>query len=135
MTDQLLLRRQIEPSRRCSRSNDDGAALVPLAVDIQAERTLGEVDFLDRAMHILGPEMLGLFLHVLDKVGTVDTFRKTGEILDKRGDRELPSGLMPPYDERLQIGSRRIDGRSVPGAARADYNDVTHVNKEELPPC
>ena len=57
---------------------------MPFAIDIETEGALGEVDFDDGAVHVFGAEMLGLLLHVLDEIGTVDAFRKAGKVLDER---------------------------------------------------
>ena len=135
MADQLLLGRQIQPARGCSGSDDHGARLMPFAVDVQAERPLRKIDFDDRAVQIFGAEMLGLLLHVLDEIGAVDAFGKAGKVLDERGNRELAAGLMPADNQRLQIRTRRIDGRSVSGAAGANDHNVSHGIQEGLPPC
>ena len=87
---------------------------------------LREIGFEDRAVHILGAEMLRLLLHVLDEIRPVDAFGKAGEILDQRGDGKLAAGLMSADDQRLQIGPGGIDGGSVSGAAGADDHNVSH---------
>ena len=77
-------------------------------------------------MDIFGAEVLGLFLDVFDQLGSVDAFRETGEILDQRGERELPARLMACNDKGFQIGARGIDCGRVSGAARPDDYEISH---------
>ncbi len=99
---------------------------VPFAIDIQAERTLGEINLGDRSVYIFGAEMLGLLLHVLDEIWPIDPFRKAGEILDKRRDGKLTARLMSADNKRLEVCPSGIDGRSVSGTAGADDHNVSH---------
>ena len=62
-----------------------------------------------------GAKTLRLLLHVLDQRRALDPFGKAREIFDFSGNGELAAGLMPFENERLQIGSGRVDCGGVPG--------------------
>ena len=126
VADQLLLVGQIEPARRCAGGNDQRASFQPLVIHFEAEGALGKIGFDDGAVQVLGAEMLGLLLDVLDQDGAVDAFGKSREIFDQRGERELAAGLVSGDDEGLQIGAGGVDGGGVAGAAGADDDHIVH---------
>ena len=119
MADQLLLIRQSQPFCRRAGSDDQRARLVPFAIDIDTKRRHLEIGFEHRAVHVFGPELLGLLLHVLDQVGAVYPARKSREIFDRSGEGELASGLMPDDNQGFQVGSAGINRRRISGASRA----------------
>lgn len=127
MADQLMLIRQSQPSGRSAGGDDQRTGFMPFSVDIQTKRPLGQVRFAHRAMNVLGAEAFGLLFDVFDQVRTLDSVRKTGEILNFGGDGELAARLMSGNHQRFQIGPGRIDSGGVPGAARADNYNVAHA--------
>ena len=126
MADQLLFRRQPEPAGRSAGSHYQGPGFDPLAFHIDAERTSGEFRVLDGTVHVFGPEVLGLLLHVLDQIRAVDPFGKTGEVLHQGRERELSSGFVSADDQRHQIGPGRVDGRGVSGTAGSNDHNISH---------
>src|SRR6266481_1012422 len=87
VADQLLLRGQAQPARRCARGDDQSAGLHPLALDMEPERPLGEIRFMQRAMQEFGAEILRLLLDVFHQIGSKNPVRKAGEVFDQRGER------------------------------------------------
>src|SRR5690348_14054625 len=126
VADQLLFVRQVQPSRRRARSDDQHAGLLPLAIDIQAKRPLRKIGLDHRAVKVFGAEMLGLLPDVLHQHWTIDAFGKSGKILHQRGQRKLAARLMARDHQRLQIGARGVDRRRVPGAAGSDNDHISH---------
>src|ERR1700675_2994717 len=99
-----------------------------MLADVQHQWALAQVNASNVAQHVFGAEALGLLPHVLDQFGALDSIRKAGKVFDQRGDGELAAWLVALDDERLEIGARAIKRRSVPGAARADDDDVADVH-------
>ena len=126
VADELLLVGEVEPARRRARGNDERAGFEPLVIHFEAEGALGKVGFDDRAVQVIGAEVLGLLLDVFHQHGAVDALGKSWEIFDQRGERELAAGLVSSDHEGFQIGSRGVDGGGVSGAAGADDDDVVH---------
>ena len=89
MTNQRLLAGQSQPSRRSSAGNNQCARMNALFADINCKRALAEIgtDYVPEL--ILSTEAPGLLAHILNQFGTLDAFRKTGEILHQGGQREL----------------------------------------------
>jgi len=116
------------PSHRAEASSGDdhGASLFPCAVDINAERALRKVGFLNGAPTVLRAEALRLLLHVLDQFGAEDAFGEAREILDLGRDRELPARFMPDHHQRIQPCAGRIDRGGIACAARARMITVSH---------
>src|SRR5260370_15543466 len=126
VADQFLLRWQAEPAGRCAGGDNQRPGLDPLFLDVQPEGPPGEVSLEQRAIQEFGAEILRLLLHVLHQLRTVDAFRKSRKVFDKSGHGQLAAGLVPLDNQWLQIGSGRIDGGRISGAARADDYNVTH---------
>ncbi len=93
MPDELLLRGQTQPSRRRPRSDDQCASLHPVLIHVQPEGALGKVRIEQIAVHVLCAKILRLLLYALDQNGSIDPFRKAGEVLDQRGERQLAPGM------------------------------------------
>ena len=73
------------------------------------------------------PKCWACCLDVFDQIGAVDAFRKSREVLDQRGQRELAAWLVAGHDKGFQIRARGIHGSGISGAARADNNHISHV--------
>src|SRR5260370_23421308 len=81
-------------------------------------------------MHELGAKILRLLLHVFHQLRPIDAFRKSRKVLNQGGYGKLPACLVALDNQWLQIGSGRIDGGRISGAARADnYNVTQHVSE------
>src|SRR6185369_7331682 len=78
------------------------------------------------AVHELGAEILRLLLHVLHQVRAVNALRKSWEVFDQRGERELPASLVTADHERLEVGSRGVDGGRISSTARSYDDHVSH---------
>ena len=126
MPDQLLLIGQPQPARRSAGGDDQGAGLVPFAVDVEAEGALRKIGLENRAPHEFRAEALGLLLHVLDQVRAVDAFGKAGKVLDLGGERKLAARFMPDDHQRFQPGAGGINRGRIAGAARANNDYVSH---------
>jgi hypothetical protein len=83
-------------------------------------------DALDAVVFDAGTELLGLLLHPHHQVRAHDTLGETGEILDLRRRRELPTGLFTGNDERPQVGAGRVNRGGPTGAAGSDDDDIFH---------
>ncbi len=125
--DQLLFGFKPQPARRSTGSDDQGARLNPLALDIDAERVARQLRIDNIAMHKFRAEILRLFSDVFDQFRTVDAFREAGKVLDQRSHGQLPAGIVPQHHERLQIGAGRVDRCRVAGATGTDNDDVSHL--------
>jgi len=92
--------------------------------DTEGEGRGGEVYGGEVGHAELGAEAGGLFLHVLDELGTLDAVGPTGKVFYEGGDGELAAGLVAFEDERLEIGAGGVDGGSEAGAAGAKNDGV-----------
>ena len=128
VADESLLVGQAEPARGGSAGNDESTRLDDILADGQLKWALAEVGLADLAHAILGAEALGLLAHVLDQFRTLHAFGKTRKIFDQRGERELSAGVVTLQDERLEVGASAVESGSVPGAARADDDNVASVH-------
>ena len=127
VADQLLLGRQIQPARFGARGHDQRAGFDPLAFEVQVERALRKIGFENCAMAIHGAEPLGLPFHVLDEIGAVDAFRKTGKVFDFGGERELAANLVTLHDERFETRPPGIYRGGIAGAAGTDDYNFIHL--------
>src|SRR5208283_3728460 len=124
VADQLLFVGQSQPPRRGAAGDDQGLGVDLMFAEMKQEWSLAEVGAGEMGHAVFGAEALRLLAHILDQLWSHDSFRKTWEVLDKRGHRELPAGFMALHDKRFQIGARSVESRSVSGAAGADNYDV-----------
>ena len=93
---------------------------------MQQKRALAQVGAGQVRHAVFGAEALRLLAHVLDQFRSHDSFGKSGEILDQRGDRELSAGLVAFDDQRFQVGARGVKRGRVSGAAGPDDDDVAN---------
>ena len=124
----LLFGLEAQPAGGGARSDDDGAGLDPFAFDIEAEGVDGEIGVEDGAVEVLGAEVLGLLLHVLDEVGAIDAFGEAGEVFDECSEGKLAAGFVAADDEGFEIGAGGVDGGGIAGATGPYNNDVSHRN-------
>src|SRR5215469_11968770 len=96
-----------------------------LVAKMQRERALAQIGTGQMRHAIFRTEALRLLAHVLDQLWTENSFGKAGEILDHGGHGELSARLVAFNDQRFQVGARRVESGSVPGAPGADDNNVT----------
>ena len=72
-----------------------------------------------------------LLAEALHEVGAGDLLGEARVVLDVVRDHELAAGDAPAGEaldhERLEVGAGGVDGRSVPGGAGADDDDVADV--------
>src|ERR1043165_7755049 len=105
----MLFRRKIEPLRLCAGGDYERVGHeLRAAVAGQPERPAREVDAGDMVPYDLGPDMLGLRLHLLHQPGTLDDFAEAGIILDVRRGRELAAGLNSLDDDGREAGARGV---------------------------
>src|SRR5690606_12986065 len=93
-------------------------------VQRQAEGALGQVGLDHDVVDDLGPDMLGLGLHLLHQPGALNGFGEAGIVLDVRGDGQLAAGLKPGDDHRVQRGAGGVDGGGPAGGAGTDDGDT-----------
>src|SRR5947208_2603110 len=80
----------------------------------------------------LRAETRGLPLHILDQLGALNTFRKSGKILNQRSQRKLAARLVALKHQWLQIGASGVDGGRKSGASGAEDHSVTHLHSRSL---
>ena len=56
---------------------------------------------------------------------------KAGEILHQRRRRELAARLLAFEDQGREVGARRVNGRSEPGAAGTDNDNFFHILQDK----
>jgi hypothetical protein len=123
-----LLTREPEPLGLRARGDHDalGQDGLVLALGPQLEGPLGEVHALDLVGAHLGPEALGLGLEVVHHLGAAYALPVAREVLDVGGEHELPAALEALEDQRVEVGSRRVQRRRVAGGAGPYDSDVVH---------
>ena len=126
MSNELLLIRQSQPARGRAGGNDERPRFLPLPIDIQSKRALGQIRFKNRSVDEFGAESLGLLFHVFDQIRAVNAVGKAGEVLNLGGHRKLSAGFVPCDDQGLQIGPCGVDRGSVARATGTDDDDVSH---------
>src|ERR1700722_1822589 len=95
-----------------------------LVAQMQQKRPLAEINASEMRHAILRAKTRGLLAHVLNQLRTQDALRKSGKVLDQRGQRKLPAGLVAFDDQRFQIGPGSVEGGGMSGAPGADDDDV-----------
>jgi hypothetical protein len=95
VADQLLLVGQIEPARRRAGRNDQRAGFQPLVIHFEAEGALGKIGFDDRAVQVLGAEMLGLLLDVFHQHGPSMPSGNPGKFSTSVVSESWPPGSCP----------------------------------------
>jgi hypothetical protein len=68
----------------------------------------------------------GLLLHICDKFRSLYAVRPTWKVLDESGNGELPAGFMAFKNQRLQIGTGRVDGSGEPGTSRSEDDRIQY---------
>src|SRR5262249_17389149 len=129
VTLEFLLGRQVEPARLGAGGNNHAVGeVVTAGIAIDSERASAEVDLAHMVGNELGPDMLGLLLHLLHQPGALDDVGEAGIILDVGGDGELSAGLDALDQNRLQHGSGGIDRSRIAGSARTDDDQLGSVS-------
>ncbi len=111
---------QVEPDGRGAGGHDDRVGGVLGSAGGDTERTPAEVDPLDVHVVDTRPEALRLRAHVGHQGRSVDALGEAREVLDLRGDHELPTGHEAGDDDRFQVGTRSVDGGRQSGRTAAD---------------
>ena len=127
MAGEALLVREPQLSVGGARREDDGGCLVHGAAreSDALDRSI-ELERLDVVVEDLGTETLGLRLHLLHELGALDALGETGKVLDVGRVHELAAHLdRAGNNERLEVGTRRIDGRCESCRTRSDDDDLT----------
>ena len=107
--------------------HDDRLGAVLLVADVDAERTLGEVDAGDVVGDELGAEALGLAPEVLHHLGPEDAFHVAGVVLDVARDHQLTAPLEAFDHERLEICAGSVERGRVPGRTASDDDQFANV--------
>ena len=107
---------------------DHGLGLERLAIGLDAERPLGEIDRLGIGLHQAGAPAHGLGLEPVHQVRAEDAIREAGEILHVGGGHQLTTGdaavLKARDQQRAQVGAGGIDRSGVAGWAGADDHQI-----------
>ena len=127
---EALLARDTDLAGCGARGEDDRLGLVHGAV---TQRDLlhvaRQVELDDVLVEDLGPELLGLLLHLGHELGAHDAFGEAGEVLDLGGVHELTTGLDGTRDEeRGEVRARRIDRGGEARRAGTDDDDLSHCS-------
>src|SRR5262245_47950598 len=126
---EFLLGRQVEPARLGTGRNNHAVGEVVIAgIAIDSERAPAEIGSAHMVGNELGPDMLGLPLHLLHQPGALDDVGEAGIILDIGGDGELSAGLDALDQNRLQHGAGGIDRSRIAGSARTDDDELGSVS-------
>src|ERR1017187_2057444 len=102
---------------------------------MQQKRPLAQVGAGEMRHAVFGAEAFGLLAHILDELWAENTFGKSGEILDHRGQRELPAWLGGFDYDRLPGSPRRVESGSMPGASGPDDDNVPRFAHAYLCSC
>src|SRR5581483_3874718 len=127
MSNQRLLTRQIQPSRRGAGCDDERLCQDCFFPDLELERTFREIGAMQVSRMEFGPETLRLLVHVLNQFWALDAFRPSREVFHQGGHGKLAAGFVTLDEQRLQIGARRIKRCREPGAAGAEDHCVTYT--------
>src|SRR5256714_6607250 len=119
VADERLLTRQSQPARRCSARNNEGPRLDSFFSNFQGEWSTAQVCASDMGQLILGAKPFRLAPHVRDQLGTLNSFRKSWEIFDQRGERKLSTGLVAFEHQGFELCARGVQCRRVSGTARS----------------
>src|SRR5262249_39705891 len=105
---------------------------------VELERPPRKVDLAHLVADELGPDMLGLLLHLLHQPGALDDVGEAWIVLDIGGDGELAAGLDALNQDRLQHGSGGIDRSRIarrPGTDDEELGAVDLAHREQTPSC
>jgi hypothetical protein len=121
------------PISFCSEGRSSQRACAPDAtmrvlVSIQSERTPRQIGLGHFAVAIDSTESFGLLLHVLDKIGPVYSFGKTGKVFDFGRQRKLAARVMALDYHGFEPGARGIDSGCVSGAAGSNDDNFMHAD-------
>ena len=119
LTLELLFRFHAEVLRRRAGGDDQGIAGVTLAVALELERPLAEVDLGDIVEHDLGLEALGVGQHARHQVGALYAVVVAGPVVDVGRRHELATLFHAGDQYRAQVRARGVDRGGVTGRARA----------------
>ena len=75
-------------------------------------------------MHDGRAEPLGLSAHLGHQLGAHDAVPIAGIVFDEGRQHQLPAGLVPLDEQRLQICARRVERGGQTGRTRTDDDDV-----------
>ncbi len=136
---EFLLGRQLQPTRLSAGRDDHAVCEVVVAgLAVEPERPLREIDLAHVVADELGPDMLGLLLHLLHQPGALDDVGEAGIVLDIGGDGELAAGLDALNQDRLQHGAGGIDRSRIarrPGTDDDQLGAVDLAHREQTPSC
>src|SRR6202023_537080 len=102
--------------------------LVRVIASRNGEGACGKIDIRNDTGIEFRAESLRLFAHIFDQLVAQDAVGEAGVIFDHGGQRELSARLMTVDDQRLQIGTRSVDGGGEASAAAADDHHVVHFH-------
>src|SRR5262245_1049887 len=87
-------------------------------------RVLAEFNFGGRRRHETTPKPFGLLAQLAHQVGSKNSVRITGVVLNVSRQRKLAQGLLSFDEDRAKVCSSRVDGGCHTGAAGPDDNHV-----------
>src|SRR6201982_1106199 len=134
---EFLLGRQLQPTRLGAGRDDEAVCEVMVAgLALDPERPVGKIDLAHMIADELGPDVLGLLLHLLHQPGPLDDVCEAGVVLDVGRDGELATGLDALDQDRLQHGAGGIDrGRIArrPGPDDEELGALDLSPREQTP--
>ena len=111
---------EAEPHRRSAGRDDDGLRRGIRCRGPRARKGRSrEVDPVDVDVDDVAAEALGLLAERGHQLGALDAVREARVVLDVARDHQLAAGRGAGEDDRLEVGSRRIDRGGQAGRARS----------------
>jgi len=126
MPDEFFFAVEIEPAGGGTAGDDQCASIDPGIIELDCDKTVAGLDFLELRVLKPGTEALGLLFHAHDEHGAVDAFREAGEVFNEGGGGELTTGLGAFEDEGCEVCACAVDGGSESGATGSDDDNIFH---------
>ena len=140
VTDQSLFGLESEHQALSTGGNDHRVGGVHVAVHMNAQWALAELDLGRLGGEERGTETGRLFFESTHEFGAHDSLGESGEVLDLGREHQLSAGLIARTrrfafdDERREVGSCGVDGGGESGRTRSDDDDLV-VLTHHTPSC
>ncbi len=124
LAHERFFRRQAQVTSAGTSGHDQGVTGVGAAVAGQRERLVGQVYGVDVVEDDFSFETLGVFLHALHQCRAGQAVRVARPVVDFGGGGQLATGLHASDQQRLEVGTGRVDRCAVTGRAGAQNDDA-----------
>src|SRR5690606_16451527 len=75
------------------------------------------------ASDLVGAKTLCLAFHIVHQYGTHDPVGEAGKVFDLGGERQLAARLIPLDDQRVEVGTGRVERGGEPRRSRPEDDD------------